>query len=275
MGARDSLLRHRSALRLRVAEERLGAALRDLPATSSWSRRRSGAFSGPVSPDRTSKTARASVPSSTSARRGAGIARTEPRAPRPRPCRPAPRPRPRRSRRGGPRATRFAPSACTAVGVGTTSVRRRPGLRPRRSDRRAPHCRPVHAPRCLRGGRAPRALRRAGNDGDRGRRVQQRPPRRWNEVRLREAFAARGGACRGAREACSRHDVPLAALALQFPLRHPAVTTILVGARSAEEIEEDVELDTLPIPPALWSEPSSRSAAPLETGWKSLSLLST
>ena len=33
--------------------------------------------------------------------------------------------------------------------------------------------------------------------------------------------------------ACARHVVPLAAAAIQFPLRHPAVESILVGARSA------------------------------------------
>jgi D-threo-aldose 1-dehydrogenase len=53
---------------------------------------------------------------------------------------------------------------------------------------------------------------------------------------------------------CARHGVPLTAAALQFPLRHPAVGSVVVGARSAAEIEEDVRLFDLPIPDALWAE---------------------
>ena len=55
-------------------------------------------------------------------------------------------------------------------------------------------------------------------------------------------------------QACARHDVPLAAAAIQFPLRHPAVTSILVGARTPEEITEDVRLLDHPVPEELWSE---------------------
>jgi D-threo-aldose 1-dehydrogenase len=53
---------------------------------------------------------------------------------------------------------------------------------------------------------------------------------------------------------CARHGVPLAAAAIQFPLRHPAVTTIVVGARSPAEIEEDVRLLATPVPEELWGE---------------------
>jgi D-threo-aldose 1-dehydrogenase len=53
---------------------------------------------------------------------------------------------------------------------------------------------------------------------------------------------------------CARHGVPLAAAALQLPLRFEAVTTVLVGARSAAEITDDIELFRLPIPDALWEE---------------------
>jgi D-threo-aldose 1-dehydrogenase len=51
----------------------------------------------------------------------------------------------------------------------------------------------------------------------------------------------------------SKHGVPLPALALQFALRHPAVTSVVVGARSAEEIRFDVECAAAPIPDALWT----------------------
>jgi D-threo-aldose 1-dehydrogenase len=53
---------------------------------------------------------------------------------------------------------------------------------------------------------------------------------------------------------CARYDVPLAAAALQFPLRHPAVVSVVVGARSPDEIEEDAQLLEIPVPDALWSE---------------------
>jgi aryl-alcohol dehydrogenase-like predicted oxidoreductase len=56
------------------------------------------------------------------------------------------------------------------------------------------------------------------------------------------------------REACDRHGVPLAAAALQFPLGHPAVATVVAGARSPEEIAADVELFDLEIPGALWAD---------------------
>jgi D-threo-aldose 1-dehydrogenase len=55
-------------------------------------------------------------------------------------------------------------------------------------------------------------------------------------------------------ETCARHGVPLAAAAIQFPLRHPAVSSIVVGARSAQEIEEDVRLRALELPEELWHE---------------------
>jgi D-threo-aldose 1-dehydrogenase len=53
---------------------------------------------------------------------------------------------------------------------------------------------------------------------------------------------------------CARFGVPLAAAAIQFPLRHPAVTAVLVGARSATEMEEDAGLLEIAIPDELWAE---------------------
>lgn len=51
---------------------------------------------------------------------------------------------------------------------------------------------------------------------------------------------------------CARHDVPLAAVALQYPLRH--VETIVVGARSPGEVRENRRLAHLPIPTELWQD---------------------
>lgn len=53
---------------------------------------------------------------------------------------------------------------------------------------------------------------------------------------------------------CAAYGVPLPAAALRFPHRHPAVTTVLIGARSAEEVREDLELAATPIPDELWRE---------------------
>jgi D-threo-aldose 1-dehydrogenase len=47
---------------------------------------------------------------------------------------------------------------------------------------------------------------------------------------------------------CARHQVPLQAAALQFPLRHPLV------ARSIAEMQTSVSLLSQPIPDAFWAE---------------------
>jgi len=56
------------------------------------------------------------------------------------------------------------------------------------------------------------------------------------------------------RKTCDRHGVPLAAAAVQFPLRHPAVVTVVVGCRTPDEVSEDVRLSELDVPDALWSD---------------------
>ncbi len=56
------------------------------------------------------------------------------------------------------------------------------------------------------------------------------------------------------KDVCDRHGVPLAAAAVQFPLGHPAVGTVLVGVRSAAELTENVQHFTHPIPLDLWKE---------------------
>jgi D-threo-aldose 1-dehydrogenase len=56
------------------------------------------------------------------------------------------------------------------------------------------------------------------------------------------------------RGTCARWNIPLPAAAVQFPLRHPAVVSVLVGCRTPQEVEEDVRLSQLELPPALWGE---------------------
>ena len=54
--------------------------------------------------------------------------------------------------------------------------------------------------------------------------------------------------------ACRRHGVPLKAAALQFPLGHPAVASVLIGCRSAAEVEENIRLFRTEIPTELWEQ---------------------
>lgn len=50
------------------------------------------------------------------------------------------------------------------------------------------------------------------------------------------------------------YEVPVAALGLQFPLRHPAVPVVLTGARNASELEENVRAMDVDVPAALWED---------------------
>jgi D-threo-aldose 1-dehydrogenase len=55
-------------------------------------------------------------------------------------------------------------------------------------------------------------------------------------------------------EVCRAHGVPLAAAAIQFPLGHPKVSSVVIGAISAGEIQQNFELMSQPIPSALWAD---------------------
>jgi D-threo-aldose 1-dehydrogenase len=61
-------------------------------------------------------------------------------------------------------------------------------------------------------------------------------------------------------EACARFGVPLRAAAARFPLTHPAVASVLIGARNAAEITDAVALRALDIPAALWDALATDSA---------------
>jgi D-threo-aldose 1-dehydrogenase len=56
------------------------------------------------------------------------------------------------------------------------------------------------------------------------------------------------------KEVCERHGVSLLAAALRYPLRHDGVESVLVGARSVEEIDTDVAALGVDIPDELWAE---------------------
>jgi D-threo-aldose 1-dehydrogenase len=53
---------------------------------------------------------------------------------------------------------------------------------------------------------------------------------------------------------CARHNVPLSAAALQFPLGHPAVAAVIPGALLPEHVTRNVAAFRHAIPAAFWSE---------------------
>ncbi|MEV4072675.1 aldo/keto reductase [Nonomuraea fuscirosea] len=53
---------------------------------------------------------------------------------------------------------------------------------------------------------------------------------------------------------CDRHGATLPQAAMAFPLRHPAVSTIVVGARAPEEVVRNAGLWSRPVPEELWED---------------------
>ncbi|ATY33453.1 aldo/keto reductase [Sphingomonas psychrotolerans] len=76
------------------------------------------------------------------------------------------------------------------------------------------------------------------------------------------AIVARVGAIE---DLCAEHGVPLAAAALQLPLAHPQVVSVIPGMNSPRQVAQAVALiDTL-IPPALWSDLKDRGLIRADT----------
>jgi D-threo-aldose 1-dehydrogenase len=57
---------------------------------------------------------------------------------------------------------------------------------------------------------------------------------------------------------CAEHGVPMAAAALQFPLAHPQVVSVIPGMASPHQVTEAVRLMSIDIPPLLWSDLKDR-----------------
>jgi D-threo-aldose 1-dehydrogenase len=53
---------------------------------------------------------------------------------------------------------------------------------------------------------------------------------------------------------CEAYGVSLPQVALAFPTRHPAVTSVLIGAASPAEIRADAALVRQPVPASLWTD---------------------
>jgi len=78
-----------------------------------------------------------------------------------------------------------------------------------------------------------------------------RPGARFDYVTADDATLDRALALR---DACRRHDVPLRAAAIQFPFTHPAVTAVVVGARTPDEVADAVAMAAVPLPTGLWAD---------------------
>jgi D-threo-aldose 1-dehydrogenase len=64
------------------------------------------------------------------------------------------------------------------------------------------------------------------------------------------------------RAVCARHGVPIGAAALHFVLRHPAVTAVVAGVRSAAEVTEDAAWLTAAVPDGLFPELAEHGLIP-------------
>ncbi|WP_116138650.1 aldo/keto reductase [Trinickia diaoshuihuensis] len=53
-------------------------------------------------------------------------------------------------------------------------------------------------------------------------------------------------------DVCNRYDVPLPAAALQFPIAHRAVVSCVVGARSVDQLQQNIAWLERPIPDQFW-----------------------
>ncbi|HEX2910872.1 MAG TPA: aldo/keto reductase [Chloroflexia bacterium] len=63
---------------------------------------------------------------------------------------------------------------------------------------------------------------------------------------------------------CARYGVPLSVAALQFPLAHPAVTSLIVGAASPAEVTGNLAALQRPIPAGLWEDLRAEGLLPEE-----------
>lgn len=70
----------------------------------------------------------------------------------------------------------------------------------------------------------------------------------------RPATAAELARARALQRRCIEHGVRLSAAAIRFPLRHPTVAGVVVGARTADEVRQFAADAEATIPLALWTE---------------------
>ena len=81
--------------------------------------------------------------------------------------------------------------------------------------------------------------------------VDPAPGARYNYIPAEPAMLARAQRIKAV---CDRYDVSLPAAALQFPLAHPRVCTVLLGIRSSAELQKNLRWLDASIPVDLWAE---------------------
>lgn len=70
------------------------------------------------------------------------------------------------------------------------------------------------------------------------------------------------GRAKNMKAVCDRHEVELRAAALQFPLAHEAVISVVPGAASIAELEDNVRVTRAEIPRELWSDLKAEGLLP-------------
>lgn len=63
-------------------------------------------------------------------------------------------------------------------------------------------------------------------------------------------------------DVCRNHGVELPAAAVQYPLRHPAVVSVVLGSRTPEHVRSNIERSRTSIPDELWAELDESGLAP-------------
>jgi len=66
------------------------------------------------------------------------------------------------------------------------------------------------------------------------------------------------------KEVCNAFAIPLPAAAMRFPLRHPAVASVLIGCRTGAEVFDNTMMFDVEIPDALWSVLAEEGLIPAE-----------
>jgi D-threo-aldose 1-dehydrogenase len=82
-------------------------------------------------------------------------------------------------------------------------------------------------------------------------RAEQPAALRYNYTAASNEIVARVAAIESI---CDAHEVPLAAAALQFPLAHPQVLSVVPGMGTPDQVRQAVDYVRHAIPPALWTD---------------------
>ncbi len=75
--------------------------------------------------------------------------------------------------------------------------------------------------------------------------------RKFNYAAAPPATIAKVEALRGV---CDDYGLPLAAAAIRFPLRHPATTCVVIGAKTRAQLEKNIEWFDTELPENLWAD---------------------